>query len=68
MKDDYHRWQIVNTWNGGAGGRVRVFLSERGGDAGHNECFEWVLRNTPFSFEEATTRQGYKIEPYKESP
>lgn len=56
------RFQIVNTWNGGEGGRKVVFESESEGDAGHNECFAWILANTPFSFHEATTRQGYVVE------
>lgn len=59
-----HRWQIVNTWNGGAGGRVVVFTSKAEGNAGHNECFAWIHRTTPFSFAEATARQGYAVEPY----
>ncbi len=57
------RFRIVNTWNGGAGGLVVVFTSKGTGDAGHNECFEWIHRNTSFSYSEATTRQGYKVEP-----
>lgn len=57
------RWRIVNTWNGGAGGRVVCFTSEAGGDAGHNECFAWMHQHTPFSFSEATTNQGYVVEP-----
>ena len=56
------RWQIVNTWNGGKGGRVAVFTSISAGTAGHNECFVWLQRNTPFSFSEATSRQGYVLE------
>jgi hypothetical protein len=49
-------YQIVNTWNGGKGGREIVFTGT------HNECFEWILKNTPFSFHEATTNQGYIVE------
>ena len=51
------RWRIVNTWNGGKGGRVVVFVSTEVDDAGHNECFAWVHNNTPFSFSESR-RQG----------
>jgi hypothetical protein len=60
-----HRFRIINTWNGGAGGLVVVFTSKDTGPAGHNECFKWIHRNTPFSFSEAITRQGYKVEPYR---
>lgn len=55
------RWVVINTWNGGAGGRVVGFVSSVEGDAGHNECFEWIHMNTPY---EAVTHQGYKIEPW----
>ncbi len=55
------KWLIVNTWNGGKGGRKVVFVSTKEGDAGHNECFEWIHSHTPFSFQEATTRQGYEV-------
>ena len=59
-----HRWQIVNTWNGGEGGRVVCFISKNVGDEGHNECFKWIHHNTSFSFSEATKRQGYKVEKF----
>lgn len=55
-------FRIVNTWNGGAGGRKAVFTSMKKGDDGHNECFEWIHKNTPFSFHEATINQGYVVE------
>jgi hypothetical protein len=58
------RWAIIDTWNGGAGGRVMRFVSSGGGAVGHNECFKWIHDNTPFSFYEAVTHQGYKIEPW----
>lgn len=58
-----NRHRVINTWNGGAGGRVVCFTSEATGAAGHNECFKWILKHTSFSFHEATTRQGYKVEP-----
>jgi hypothetical protein len=57
-----NRWRIVNTWNGGAGGERVVFTSAAVGNAGHNECFEWMHRNTPFSLHEATVNQGYRVE------
>lgn len=60
--DPTKRWQIVNTWNGGKGGRVVEFTSKGTGVDGHNECFKWVLDHTPFSFSEATTHQGYTVE------
>ena len=60
--DKGEKWRVLNTWNGGAGGIVVEFESQRGGPAGHNECFEWIIKHKPFSFHEAVTRQGYKIE------
>jgi hypothetical protein len=57
-----NRWRVINTWNGGAGGIVVEFTSELGGAAGHNQCFKWIHDNKPFSFHEAVTHQGYKIE------
>lgn len=48
--------QLVNTWNGGHLGRRVVFTGTP------NECFEWILKHTPFSFHEATTNQGYVLE------
>jgi len=60
------RYRIVNTWNGGKGGREVVFESTKEDTEGHNECFKWVHNNTPFSFEEAIKRQGYVIEEIKE--
>lgn len=59
-----HRWRIINTWNGGAGGLVVMFTSREVGNAGHNECFKWIHDHTSFSFHEAVTHQGYKVEPY----
>jgi len=50
-------YRLVNTWNGGKGGRVEILTGT------HNECFEWVINHTPFSFHEATTNQGYVVEP-----
>jgi hypothetical protein len=61
------KWQIVNTWNGGKGGRKIVFTSKEEGPAGHNECFEWIHRHTPFSFHEAVTNQGYVVEEVAEN-
>ena len=56
------RFQIVDTWNGGKGGRRVLFTSESTGVDGENECFAWILNHTPFSNHEATTRQGYVVE------
>jgi hypothetical protein len=56
------RWRVVDRWNGGAGGAVVRFTSKSRGTEGHNECFVWIHRNTPFSFHEAVTRQGYHVE------
>lgn len=56
------KYQIVNTWNGGKGGRVIVFISEKTGVAGENECFEWFHRHTSHSVSEAITNQGYVVE------
>jgi len=53
---------IVDTWNGGAGGRVSRFTSDLQGLEAWNECFEWILKHTPFSFTEATTNQGLEVE------
>lgn len=39
-----------------------MFVSTKEGDAGHNECFAWIHHNTPFSFSEAISRQGYVVE------
>lgn len=60
------RWQIVDTWNGGKGGSKVVYISKSEGNAGHNECFKWIHDHTSFSFHEATTNQGYKVEPTEE--
>jgi hypothetical protein len=59
------KYRIVNTWNGGKGGRKIEFVSTEEGEAGHNQCFKWIHRHTPFSFSEATGGQGYVIEPVK---
>lgn len=55
------RWQVVNNWNGGKEERIVEFTSKQDGIPGHNECFAWILKHTPFSYYEATTWQGYKI-------
>jgi len=55
-------FQVVNTWNGGAGGRRVQFVSPEVGTEGFNQCFKWVHDNTSFSFDEATTNQGYHVE------
>lgn len=57
------RWRVVNTWNGGALGRVVVFTSTATGEAGHNECFAFLIRHQSASFDNATTHQGYDVEP-----
>lgn len=49
--------KLIDTWNGGKGGERVVFIGT------DNECFEWVLKHTPFSFHEATTQQGYMLQP-----
>jgi hypothetical protein len=59
---DTRRWRIVNTWNGGAGGRVVVHTSSATGHAGYDECMKWIHTNTSFSFHQAITYQGYKLE------
>jgi len=56
-------WRVVDTWNGGTRIPRLRFISTAMGDAGHNECFTWIHQNTGFSFSEATTRQGYIVEP-----
>ncbi len=58
-----HRWQIVDTWNGGEGGRKVVFTSAQTGNEGHNECFAWVHRNRSQSFDWETRHGGLKVEP-----
>lgn len=62
----YGKWQIINTWNGGKKGRVVEFVSSKLGDEGHNECFKWFHKNTPFSFSTAVMHQGYAVEPVEE--
>jgi hypothetical protein len=64
MTDHDGLWRVLNTWNGGTGGITVRFTSTKTGNDGHNECFQWIHDHTPFSFYEATTHQGYKIEPY----
>lgn len=56
---------IINTWNGGAGGRKVVFIASIGGVTGHNQCMAWIHKNTSFSFHEATHNQGYKMGFYR---
>lgn len=53
---------VINTWNGGDGGRVSKFTSESTDVAGFNECWQWIQKNTSFSFSEAIENQGYEIE------
>lgn len=55
------RFQVINTWNGGKGGRRVQFVSPGLGVDGYNDCFKWVHDNTSFSVDEATTNQGYVI-------
>lgn len=52
------RWQILEN------GKLR-YVSRTAGEAGENECFRWVLDHTPFSFYEATTRQGFEVAPFE---
>ena len=59
------RFRIVNTWNGGEGGRKVVFESKRAGVDGHNECFKWIHDHTSHSFDSAVRDQGYDIEPFQ---
>lgn len=66
MEAEDVRYAVINTWNGGVGGRVLMFVSEKRGVEAQNECFEWIHKNTPFSFQEAVTHQGYKVEPWEE--
>lgn len=61
-------WRVVDTWNGGKGGRTVRFTSTETGNAGYNQCFEWIHNNTSFSVSEATTNQGYLIEEFEEEP
>lgn len=58
----HQRWAVINTWNGGSLGRKVVFVSDDNMPTGHNQCFAWILHNTPFSFHEATTNQGYLVQ------
>ncbi len=55
------RSRIIDSWNG-HNDRTVVFTSENFGASGENECFEWILKNTSFSFHDATTNQGYIVE------
>jgi hypothetical protein len=48
-------FDLIDTWNGGKGGERVVYTGTE------NACFEWVHANTPFSFSEATKRQGYVL-------
>ena len=50
------RYCLVDTWNGGRGSKVIKF------EGTYNECIEWIHTHTSFSFYEAITRQGYKVE------
>ena len=58
--------QVINTWNGGKGGRQVVFETPLAADAGRDACFVWIHNNTPFSFYEATNNQGYVVEDLRE--
>lgn len=60
------RWRITDTWNGGTLAPKVVYESKACGVPGHNECFEWILKQTPFSFHNATTEQGYTVEQFEE--
>jgi len=59
------RYRVLNTWNGGAGGIVLKYTSTLYGTEGYNQCLAWLHANTSFSWEEALTNQGYKIEPVR---
>lgn len=59
------RFRIVNTRNGGAGGRKVEYETKECGVAGGNECLKWVHDNTSFSFDEAIRNQGYVVEPFQ---
>jgi hypothetical protein len=59
------RYYVVDTWNGGVGGITVRFVSTLYGTDGYNECLKWLHNNTSFSWDEALTRQGYKIEPMR---
>jgi hypothetical protein len=51
-------YRLVDTWNGGTSEPRTVWVGKNPDDA-----MRWVLDHTPFSYNEATTRQGYRLEP-----
>ena len=51
-------YRLVDTWNGGTGEPRTVWTG-----ADPDDAMRWVLDHTPYSFHEATTRQGYRLEP-----
>ena len=56
-KQEAQIYDLIDTWNGGTEQPQTVFTGT------HNDCFRWIIQNTPFSFAEATTRQGYVLDP-----
>lgn len=57
---------VIDTWNGGDGGRVSRFTSDKANIDGFSDCEIWIHDHTPFSFYEATTNQGLEIEYFVE--
>ena len=53
-------FRLVDTWNGGTR-EPRVVWTGKDEDG----AFRWVIDHTPFSFHEATHRQGYRLEPIR---
>jgi hypothetical protein len=52
------KFQITRTWDGNKDSIIPFVVVTLNSE---NECFKWILDNTPFSFHEATTNQGYRI-------
>jgi len=50
-------WRVVNTWNGGEGGRKVCFITSN-----QDELMPWFHANTSFSMDEAIAHQGYLVE------
>lgn len=49
------------TWDKSLGKNERRITTHFVGT--ENECFEWIHKNTSFSFDMATKHQGYKLVP-----
>jgi hypothetical protein len=57
------RHRIIDTWNGGKGGSVIVFVSLKCGYAGFNECVRWVHEFKSYSFSQHRD-QGLRVETF----